>query len=104
MSPKSSPEIKPQSDNFNKNSNDDSLKLEDFSDVKKNLIQKGESYRWKRVVSMFVFILIAALVISICVIFPLRIETTPKTSFQKSKFYEHSEWFSLSYPNGAPPV
>lgn len=83
---------------------DDNLNLEDFSDVKASLIRKGESFRWKRVVSWFVLLLVLSLVVSICVILPLKTETTPKSSFRKSNFYKHSDWFSVSYPNGAPPV
>ena len=83
---------------------DDNLSLEDFSDLKASLIRKGESFRWKRVVSWFVLLLVLSLIVSICVILPLKTETTPKSSFRKSNFYKHSDWFSVSYPNGAPPV
>jgi len=83
---------------------DDKLNLDDFSDVKASLIRKGESFRWKRVVSWFILLLVVSLIVSICMILPLKTETTPKTSFRKSNFYKHSDWFSLSYPNGAPPV
>lgn len=83
---------------------DDKLNLDDFSDVKASLIRKGESFRWKRVVSWFILLLLVSLIVSICMVLPLRTETTPKSSFRKSSFYKHSDWFSVSYPNGAPPV
>jgi hypothetical protein len=83
---------------------DDNLNLDDFSDVKASLIRKGESFRWKRVVSWFILLLVVSLIVSICMVLPLRTETTPKSSFRKSSFYKHSDWFSVSYPNGAPPV
>ena len=103
VSPKSSPELK-LLNNTDETIELKSLDKKDFTDVKQKLIQKGERNRWKRVIGTFVFILILSIVASCCFIFPLTQEVTPKTSFRKSHFYEHSEWFSLSYPNGAPPV
>lgn len=75
-----------------------------YKDISDDLRNKAEGLHWRRICCILMLVAITLIILGLCLL-PIEMEVTRESSFTQSSFFTtHQEWFTVSYPNGPPPV